>query len=411
MFFEVKGRLSVGRLWSGIDMGKAHHHCVVIDTEGRQVLSRRVENDETVLLGLIEEVSEMAEHDVVWAVDLVDGGAVLPTTLLLDRLQVVLYLPGRVVHRASGMYRGEGKTDARDAAVIADQARMRRDLRPLVPADPIAADLKVLTAHRLDVAADRIRSINRLREHLLSYFPSLERAFDFSGSKGALKLLCGFRTPARIRELGESKLVSLLKVQKVHFAAKVGAAAVAAADQQQAVLPGEAMASEVVRRLARTILRLDDEIAELDLMIAARFAEHRDAQILTSISGIGPVLAAELIAVTGGDILGFGSPDRLAGAAGLAPAPRDSGRVSGNLRRPQRYSRRLLRIFYLSAQVSIQHDPRSQAYYQRKRAEGKRHSSAVLALARRRVNVLWALVRDGQPYRSGLDHDQALQAA
>lgn len=267
MFFEVKGRLSVGRLWAGIDMGKAHHHCVVIDTEGRQVLSRRVENDETVLLELIEEVSGMAEHDVVWAVDLVDGGAVSPTTLLLDRVQVVLYLPGRVVHRASGMYRGEGKTDARDAAVIADQARMRRDLRPLVPADPIAADLTVLTAHRLDVAADRIRSINRLREHPLSYFPALERAFDFSGSKGALKLLCGFRTPARIRESGESKLVSLLKVQKVHFAAKVGAAAVADADQQQAVLLGEAMASEMARRLARTILRLDDDIAELDLMI------------------------------------------------------------------------------------------------------------------------------------------------
>lgn len=148
MFFEVKGRLSVGRLWAGIDMGKAHHHCVVIDTEGRRVLSRRVENDETVLLELIEEVSGMAEHDVVWAVDLVDGGAVSPTTLLLDRMQVVLYLPGRVVHRASGMYRGESKTDARDAAVIADQARMRRDLRPLAPADPIAADLKVLAPSR-----------------------------------------------------------------------------------------------------------------------------------------------------------------------------------------------------------------------------------------------------------------------
>ena len=82
--------------------------------------------------------------------------------------------------------------------------------------------------------------------------------------------------------------------------------------------------------------------------------------------------------------------------SGLAPAPRNSGRVSGNLRRPQRYSRRLLRIAYLSAQISVRYCPESRAYYDRKRAEGKRHTQAVLALARRRINVLWAMLRDGR---------------
>jgi hypothetical protein len=48
--------------------------------------------------------------------------------------------------------------------------------------------------------------------------------------------------------------------------------------------------------------------------------------------------------------------------------------------------------------ISIQRSPASRAYYDRKRAEGRRHSQAVLALARRRVNVLWAMLRDGQPY-------------
>jgi hypothetical protein len=127
-------------------MGKGHHHCVVIDAEGRKLLSQRVANDEAALLELIAEVTGMSEHDVVWAVDLVDGGAVLLTALLLDRRQVVVYLPGRAVHRPAGMYRGEAKTDAREPAVIADPARMRRDLQQLTPADPIAADLRVLTA-------------------------------------------------------------------------------------------------------------------------------------------------------------------------------------------------------------------------------------------------------------------------
>ena len=49
--------------------------------------------------------------------------------------------------------------------------------------------------------------------------------------------------------------------------------------------------------------------------------------------------------------------------------------------------------------ISIQHSPASKAYYNRKRAQGKRHTQAVLALARRRVNVLWAMLRDHQPYQ------------
>lgn len=83
---------------------------------------------------------------------------------------------------------------------------------------------------------------------------------------------------------------------------------------------------------------------------------------------------------------------------GVAPVPRDSGKVSGNLRRPQRYNRRLQRVFYTSALFSIRRSKESRRFYDRKRAEGKRHTQAVLALARRRVDVLWALLRDQRCY-------------
>jgi hypothetical protein len=60
-----------------------------------------------------------------------------------------------------------------------------------------------------------------------------------------------------------------------------------------------------------------------------------------------------------------------------------------------------LRAFYLSAQLSIRHNAQSQLFYDRKRAEGKRHTQAILALARRRLNVLWAMLRDDAVYRQG----------
>lgn len=122
--------------------------------------------------------------------------------------------------------------------------------------------------------------------------------------------------------------------------------------------------------------------------------------MILSLPGMGPKLGAEFIAATGGDMDAFGTADRLAGFAGLAPAPRDSGRIHGNLRRPRRFNRALLRVFYLSSMVSIRSSPASRIFYDRKRVEGKTHKQAVIALARRRINVLWALIRDGRCYQA-----------
>jgi transposase len=96
----------------------------------------------------------------------------------------------------AGAYRGEAKPDARDAYIIAETARHRRDFATLkVPAE-MASDLALLTAHRSDLIADRVRLINRLRDALSGVFPALERAFDYSSHKGALVLL----TKSRLRE-------------------------------------------------------------------------------------------------------------------------------------------------------------------------------------------------------------------
>ncbi|MBT2479918.1 transposase, partial [Streptomyces sp. ISL-94] len=123
---------------------------------------------------------------------------------------------------------------------------------------------------------------------------------------------------------------------------------------------------------------------------------------IASMPGIGPLLGAEFLAATAGDMSRFGSSDRLASFAGVAPVPRDSGNISGNLHRPRRYHRGLQRVFYTSALISIRNCDESRRFYERKRAEGKRHTQAVLALARRRVNVLWALIRDGKRFQREL---------
>jgi transposase len=388
------------QLWAGIDAGKSEHHCVVIDGDGQRLLSQRVANDETVLLELINRVTVLAGGgEVTWAIDLNHGGAALLISLLIAAEQRLLYIPGRTVHHASGSYRGDGKTDAKDAAIIADQARMRRDLQPLRPGEEIAVDLRILTARRTDLVADRTRAINRLRAQLLEYFPALERAFDYSHSKAALTVLTGYQTPDALRHLGAVRLEAWLRKRKAHNAAAVAATAIEAANAQHTIVAGQQIAAVMVARLAKEVMALDTEIGDTETMIEDRFRRHRHAEIIVSMPGFGTTLAAEFLAATGGDMTAFDSVNRLAGVSGLAPVPRDSGRISGNLKRPRRYDRRLLRACYLSAQIAIRTDPASRTYYDRKRAEGKTHTQAVIALARRRLNVLWAMLRDHAVYQ------------
>ena len=389
-------------VWAGIDSGKRAHHCVVIDSAGRVLLSRRVVNDEAALIELIAAVLAVADADrVVWATDLNAGGAALLIALLAERGQQVLYIPGRIVHHAAATYRGDGKTDAKDARIIADQARMRTDLQPLRSGDQISTDLRLLTARRTDLVFDRVRTINRLRATLLEYFPALEAAFDYS-KKAPLILVSGYQTPEAIRQIGATRLAAWLKKRSCRGSANVARKAVDAANAQRTVLPTEAVGSQLAAQLAGQITAIDAAIAQLDEQINQRFGQHPDAPILLSMPGFGPMLAATFLANTGGDLRAFETVDRLASVAGLAPAPYDSGRISGNHHRPRRFNRRLMRTCYLAALSSLKNSPASRTFYERKRAEGKNHKQALIALARRRISTLWAMLRDRTTYHEPL---------
>ncbi|AUI53864.1 IS110 family transposase (plasmid) [Arthrobacter crystallopoietes] len=382
-----------------MDAGKTHHHCVVIDDEGTRLFSQRVANDETDLLELIGSVAALGGGgEVVWAVDLNHGGAALLIALLAAHDQHLLYIPGRTVHHVSRTYRGDGKTDAKDAAVIADQARMRRDLQPVRGGDDISIDLRILTARRTDKACDCTRPINRLRAQLLEYFPALEQAFDYSKSKAELLLLTRYNTPDGLRRLGQKRLHTWLRGQGARSSADVAEKAIAAAKSQHTTVPAQRIGAPVVAELAQEVLDLRNQIQALDKRITERFREHHHAGIMLSMPGFGPVLGAEFIGATGGDLAVFENADRLAGVAGLAPAPKDSGRIRGNHHRPRRYDRRLLRACYMAAMSSLRSSTASRTYYDRKRTEGKTHVQALLSLARRRLNVLWAMLRDGTTY-------------
>jgi len=102
----------------------------VVDAEGHTMLSQKVANDEATISSTIAAVVGLAAR-VVWAVDIIGAPSALVLALLNQSGQQVRYASGRVVNTMSAGYTGEGKTDAKDAHVIAETLRLRRDL-PIV---------------------------------------------------------------------------------------------------------------------------------------------------------------------------------------------------------------------------------------------------------------------------------------
>ena len=391
--------MTASQLWAGVDVGREHHWVCVVDSAGKVMLSRKLVNDEQSIRELIAEIDKLGPQ-VCWTVDLTMTYATLLLTVLADVGKSVRYLAGRAVWQASATYRGgEAKTDAKDARVIADQARMRgQDLPVLHPDDDLISELRMLTGHRADLVADRTRTINRLRQQLVAVCPALERAAQPSQDRGWVILLARYQRPKAIRQSGVSRLTKVLTDAGVRNAASIAAAAVAAVKTQTMRLPGEEVAAGLIADLAREVIALDDRIKTTDADIEGRFRRHPLAEVITSMPGIGFRLGAEFLAAVGDPAL-IGSADQLAAWAGLAPVSRDSGKRTGRLHTPKRYSRRLRRVMYMSALTAIRCDPDSKAYYQRKRDEGKRPIPATICLARRRTNVLYALIRDNRTWQ------------
>jgi transposase len=386
--------------WMGIDAGKEIHWAHLLDSSGRKLLSRKVENDEANISELIGEVLSLAE-EFVWAVDQPGGSAALLLALLWEREQKVLYIPGLTLGRARESYRGESKIDAKDAYVIADQARMRSDLGELKPDEEEVAELRILLGRRRDLITDQNRTITRLGEILLSLSPALERALDLN-RRGPLTLLTHYQSPAQLRRAGHKRVAAYLKNRRVKGFDGVAGKALSAARSQSITLPAESVAGRIVSELATEILALKDHIELMDKEIEQRFFARPEAEVLASLPGMGPLLGAEFL-VAIGDLSAFESADHLAAYAGLVPATNDSGKRIGNNRRMSGGNKNLKRVFYQAAFASLRSSPESRAFYDRKRAEGKRHIQALIALARRRVNVLWAMLRDGTTFeaRSG----------
>ena len=384
------------RINVGIDIAKEVHWITAIDADGVAHIDRRLENTPAAIASLIDELKQLG-GTVRIGLDVVGGIAGLAEAMLAEAGLVLVHVPGLAVNRArQGTVGGEQKSDPRDARVIAEQVRIRQDLRPIEPASELDLELRLLVGRRRDLVDAQTRRLARLHDLLVGIFPGLERALDLT-TKAPLVLLTKFVTPAELRAASKKRLVRHLRAAGgLPNVDALAERTLAAAVEQTIAVPAERMTARLIKELAQEALATRARLVEIDRELEELLDRHPDAALIRSLPGMGAVLTAELIAQAGG-LTRFRSADALAAAAGIAPVLRQSGKVRF-LRRPTGGNKGLKRVFYQSAFCSLGH-PDSRVFYDRKRREGKRHHQAVLALARRRINVLWAMLNSRQPFQ------------
>lgn len=384
------------RISVGIDAAKEVHWATAVAEDGRVMLDHKVDNKAEDITRLVNELAALGGERLI-GIDLFGGIATLLSAMLLTAGECLVHVPGLAVNRArQGSVGGQAKSDPKDARIIADQLRLRPgDFRPIALDDDTIAELRLLVSRRGDLTVDQTRRISRMRYLLNTIHPDLERALDLTNA-GPLLLLARYVTAAEIRRAKPKAIARHLRAKVVRNPEALAEAAYAAAlAHPNLKLPAEAVTASLIRDMAEEAIACRNRLAAIDRKLAELVHAHPDGALIRSLPGMGVVLAAELLAEAG-NLSRFRSAAALASAAGLAPVLRQSGK-SRRLQRPGYANSRLKRVFYQSAFCSLA-DPLSRAFYDRKRREGKRHHQAIIALARRRIDVLWAVVNSRTPF-------------
>ena len=381
----------------GVDMAKGDHFAQAITIDGEELFARPLANDQADIESMIDTASE--HGTVALVVDMTASVAQLLLTVAAERGVQVAYVTGLQMRRAADLYAGTAKTDPRDAFVIADFARRNSDrLTWLEVTDELLVELRVLNGRDVDLASDATRTINRCRDALVAVSPALERAIGGRLSQpGVRDVLKKFPTPSALKAAGKSRITTAIKKRSPRLASKVADEVWSALDAQSVTLPAEAAWGEVIADLLSDLERVQTRRDALAAQIEKVFLSHPLGAVLVTLCGFGPRTGARTLAEIG-DPNRFENGSRLAAYAGLAPTDWRSGRSISGAFQHRGGNHRLKNAMFLAAFVATQHDPDARAYYQRKRDEGKKHNAAVICVARRRCDLVLAMLKTTTPY-------------
>jgi len=383
----------------GIDIGKNHHEAAVIDKDGRLLAkSFRFANTTPGAEGLLEYINRCnTEKDVVVIGMEATGHYWLSLyCYLFDagfQVNVINPIQSDAIRN---LFLRKTKNDAKDSFLIAETIRIGRYSKTEM-ADEDILSLRQLCRHRMDLVdyiADQKRKIIGVMDRVS---PEYQNFFSNMFGKTSTELLSKAVTPEELLAIPTDDLCKLLRDNsRGRFGEAKAAELRQAAKTSFGITIGTAAFTMQLRQLLEMIELLERQLVELEAEIEQYLLKMNTP--ITTCPGIGSVLGAVILGEIG-DISRFTEPKKLVAFVGIDPSVKQSGEFTGTQNKmSKRGSPHLRRAIWLAANVAAFHDPVLSAFYQKKRAEGKHHYTAVGAVARKLTFIIYAVLRDNKPY-------------
>lgn len=387
----------------GIDVAKTFHVACVLNSQGQVLTRLRLDND----AAGFQEFQQAIQHLCLLGGDPVfcgmestgHYGIALRDFLTQLGYPVQVFNPLKVNHFRD-FYIQPHKDDYRDAFVIAQMLRYG-ERTPYTPLKPAIRALKQLARYRTSLVRARAKVKTQIRAILDEVFPEYQQTPLFADVFGAssLALLKRFPTPQELAATSQEDLAPLLSTSSRGRLGSQRAALILEKARGSVGSPASAQAfAPILPDLIDELEILQARVSHFTAKIEAQLAEVD--QTLTTIPGIGPVFATTILGEIG-DIARFPSADALVAYCGFAPRRYQSGQFTAqNMRLAKRGVPQLRYTFYRAALVSIQHNPDLIAYYQAKVRRGKPKKKALIAVARKLIRIVYALLKSQTPYVS-----------
>ena len=402
-------------LFVGDDWAEDHHDVEILDSDGKRLGRARLPEGMAGMTRLHEMLAEhLDDADLDSDTGMLAVGRVVVGiesdrgpwvgALIAAGYQVFAINPMSVARYRERRSTSGAKSDPGDAHVLAEIVRLdRAHHRPVAGDSGEVEGLKLVARTHQSLIWDRTRQLQRLRQALREYYPGLLDALAAAklelGDPDAWELIQSAPDPDRAARLSRSKITAILTRNRRRNTA-------ARAEQIQTVLRAPALRQPAAVQAAyatiaatqiRLLIALAGQIPALEEVLAQGFGRHPDAEIYTSLPGLGVVLGARVLAEFGDDPHRYRDAKARKNYAGTSPITRASGRKTIVLARYAR-NRRLGDAIHQWAFCALTSSPGARAYYDTLRGRGIGHHAALRQLGNRLVGILHGCLKSRTHY-------------
>ena len=382
----------------GIDIGKNHHEASIVSPEGKQIgRSLRFATTHKGADSLMSFIfKNIGNSPCVFGME-ATGHYWYPIYSFLKAKGYTIYVINPIQSDSlRKMYIRQTKNDSIDSFLIAEVIRFGQFGTTSMADENILA-MRQLCRYRDSVISSRTEIKLRIGTIMEQIFPEYEKQFSSLWVSTSMGILEKYLTPENIENAPIDELFEIIKDKSHNRLTRAKAISIkeAAADTFGIKIAQDAFSFQLKQLIDRMNF-LDKQIEALDCQIL-EYYEKFDCYLHT-IPGIGMIAAATILAAIG-DINRFKSSSALVAFAGIDPTVRQSGEFSSTHNHmSKRGSPYLRHAIFLAATTCSFHNSPLNAYYKKKRDQGKHHLTATGAVARKLTSVIYAVLRDSKPY-------------